>query len=417
MGVMNLGDTPPPTDAHAFKTQQELKTSSLFEDELKASDIKYQVDGIPWTIGYFNQILNPNTQAMAPDINIPSTTLKYNRIDKLDIYVDSGLPNGTALDITGTGIINAGFVPYLGDAFIATLAGGRIGIFVLTAVRKEYYNTHDIYVVDYKLTYFADTSADVYNDLVMKTVRTYVYDKDSIGTKSAPVILAKEYVNKINLAEEVPKMVRHYIDTFFNNDTKYLELPTNTSTYVDQLATDTFLKVSSLEQVPELANIARGDILVNTDTIWDAILNRDISIFNTCRTQLGYGMHTNNNPATRSTASYLGITYTISDRYTSNQATPDVITNPTSARKVVPVPRTTPVDGYIFALSVYDRTATLTPLETVLIEYLNGDIPNRAIVEQLLAEYVYWGYEDQYLLIPILLVLVNTLVSNTYSEL
>jgi len=418
MAILTLNDTPPPSAAHAFRTQEELKTSTIFDKELDIAKVQYQVSGLKWTVDYFNQILGVNSQPLAPDINIPETTLKYNRIDKLDIFVDSGLPASPVIDITGTGTINAGFVPFLGDAFTATLAGGRIGIFVLTAVRKEYYNTHPIYTIDYKLLYFADTSAASYNDLVYKTVRTYVYDKNAIDSFSVPVLLASDYKKRIDLAKAPIKIAKQYIKLFLDSNTKLFRLPTTISTYVDQLVGNAVLKLVSVSEVPEVANVNRSDKEVNSVTIWDALLTRDVTLLDAANYNINYSMHTTARVASSKLLSYLGVQYIMTDVANAPISNPAATVNPLAARKVVTDPISGARDGYIFSKSFYvqDTSVPLTDFETIVMEYLRGEIPNRTIATNLLTEYEYWSTEDQYLLLPILLLIIKTLVSNTYSS-
>jgi len=363
-------------------------------------------------------VLGINSQPMAPDVNIPNTTLNYNRIDKLDIYVDSGLPNGSVTDVVGNGTINAGFVPYIGDAFTATLAGGRIGLFVLTNVTKEYYNTHDIYLVDFKLTYFLDTSAVIYNDLVYKTTRTYVYDKDAVNTFSTPVILAKDYQKKMNLSMQPHNIMDHYMQLFYDRDSNQIRLPTTASTYVDQLVVQALFKLVVASNVPDLARVSRPKVKINVDTVWDAILTRDIEMFSTCVTDLKFAM-TDISRSSRRLETYLGIRYEITDNVSALEVIPTITVNPVSARKVVEQPITKPVTQYIFSDAFYaqDPTITFTKFETVLLEYLRGEAPNRTNIEALLLEYKYWDYYDQYTLLPILLLLTRVLVNNTYSSL
>lgn len=420
MAIMDLTPGAPPTPTtpvNKFRTQQQLKTSNLFESELSVSKIKYQLDGMKWTVDFFNQILNTNSQAMAPDVNIPSTTLSYNRINKLDIYVASGLPDSNVLDVVGSGHINAGFVPHLGDAFTATVAGGRIAIFVLTAVTKEYYNTHDIYAVDYKLTYFLDTSGAVYNDLVYKTVRTYIYDRYAINDNRVPVVLAADYVARLELNKQPKLMLDHYLDVFYSSDQNLLVLPTHTSIYVDQLTQDAVFKITSVRDDYRLAKIHRGTTGIKDPTIWDAILQQDPEILATCLTDINYHRRFTSAAAPTLSGSYLGVSYTMSDRPLSTVYVPDVIPNPLAARKNVPVPITMPVDAYIFNSAIYNNNTlgALTPFETILLEYINGSTPNLTYLNQLLTEYKHWDYVHQYHLIPMLIVLVNYVVKTTYT--
>ena len=418
-------NNPPGTPSNApnpsgdYRTQAELKTSTIFNKELSVSKIAHQVSGMPWTIDYFNQILNVNSQPLAPDINIPETTLKYNRIEKLDIYLDSGLPASNVVDITGSGTINAGFVPFIGDAFIATLAGGRIGIFVLTTVTKEYYNTHDIYKVDFKLTYFADISVAMYNDLIHKVARTYVYDKNAIDTFSNPIILASEYKKKLDISLLPNEIVNYYLDTFLDPETKTFRLPTVGSRYVDQLINNFMFSILSVHDFPKMSNMARLKHIDGVVSIWDALLKRDIKLLDVCNIGLTYAIADIGYSLSTKLISYLGIEFAITDRPNMAILTPSMKTNPLASRKVVTSPISNPDGKYILSSNFYNQTpgTIYTDMETLVIEYLRGEIPNVALLDNVIADYKYWTYEDQYMILPMLLIVIKSLMNNTYSSL
>jgi len=418
MPILNLDDVPQSTTPTTpkFRSHVELGTAELFNTEIPVDTIRYQVDGMPWTIEYFSQILGINQEPIMPDINVPETTLSYNRIEKLDIYVDSGLPTSVVTDITGTGIINAGFVPSYGDAFIATVAGGRIAIFTIEKVTRQYYNTHNIYTVEFKLSYFADTSADIYNDLMFKTVRTYVYDKEAITRNSVPIILSTEYTRRLNLEQEPNKILNYYLDTFYNKDTKFLQLPTVNSNYVDQLVTSVIFSLSSINDIPELMNISRLPAGIESKTVWDALFTQDLEQMLLCEQKIHFGINVSS-ISTSKIASYLGINYTVTDNPNIPTVTPNVKTNPLSSKKVVPAPLSTPVDAYVFSTAFYDQTnvGNYTGFETLVMAYLTGDIPDRAVLEKTLTEYRYWGYLEQYYLLPVLVMIVKYTNLNNYS--
>jgi len=411
------GSSQPSVTTPRYRTQAELKTSTLFNKELAVTNIAQQVSGMRWSVDYFNQIVGVNGQTKMPDINIPETSLSYNRIDKLDVYVDSGLPNSTVTDITGTGTINAGFVPFYGDAFITTVAGGRIAIFVITAVSKEYYNTHDIYRIEYKLTYFVDVNAGMYNDLIYKTVNSYVFDRTAIGTKGAPIILATDYVKKLDLNRVRVDMVNRYLDTFADTETKLLRLPTTASVYVDQLLNNFLLSMLSVEEFPKLLDLDRVDNGITSTSLWDALLNRDMGMFETCTVDMKYGMRNSRRSASVKLSSYLSMEYLITDTPVMVTATPQIKPNPLVTRKTVKSQVTPPNDAYVFSKDFYNMVngVVWTDLETLVLQYIRGETLNRGLIDGIVADYKYWPYDEQYVLVPIVILLLTNLVNNTYS--
>jgi len=400
---------------HKFRSQEELQTSVVFNDDLDISLIKNKVDGLPWTVDYFNQILSVNSEQLMPDVNTSESILKYNRIDKLDIMLESGLPQGGVNDLVGTGIINAGFIPFYGDAFSATIAGGRIGLFVITSVKKEYYNTHDIYLIEFKLHSFIEESPEIYNDLVYKTVNVYVYDKEAIGTYSTPVLTAKDYKKLLDLKKEPSKIIKHYINLFFNKDKKFLTLPTELSTYIDQLVSDAFFKIVSVNDHPDVASISRVKNNISSTTIWDALLNGDIELLETCNMNLYFALNNAERTSSVKLLSYLGVEFLITENLAAVRSDPAVIENTLTKTVEIPVQR----DGnYIFPVEFYtqDATYTCSKFETLVLEYLRGETPNRDLLEEVLSEYKYWNYLDQYQLLPILLIIINRLITVSYSS-
>lgn len=275
-----------------FRTNEELKTSTLFSKDHSLDSIIRYIKGMKWSVDYFLQLRNLNDQLNLPDIKLPATIQKYHRISKLQLTLQSGIDQGNINDVTGEATVDGGFLPNVHDVFLATLTGGRLGLFAITEVNLQTYNLKQIYKLSFKLLTFVDADNDkLYNNLLFKTVKEYTYDKDHLLDFSAPVILRKDYNKKLDYKAKYEELLDYYLTYFVNKDTKVIAPPTKVSIYTDNYLTEFFFKI-----VDQCDNLKLNDIIklsndqVETKifTIWDAILRRDPGMLKKCVKRIGF---------------------------------------------------------------------------------------------------------------------------------
>lgn len=276
-----------------FRTNEEMGTSTLFSKDHSLDNIIKYVAGMRWEVDYFLQKININEQTETLDINLPVNSQKYHRINKLDIILESPINQDEITNITGNGIINAGFKPNMKDMFIATLTGGRLGLFTITEIALGHYNLHDTYKVSFKLVTFIDYNHILYNNLIYKTIGEYTYDKNHISDFSAPIILNSEYDKKINLKNRYKELVNYFFSKFINKDKRVISPPTVTSgVFVDNLLSRFVLSLVNHDDAPVIYKLNRLDSTRTDDeeitSVWDMILNRDITMLNRVDSNIGF---------------------------------------------------------------------------------------------------------------------------------
>ncbi len=412
-----------PNGEKPFLTNADLKTSTIFNKERDLDGIVQYVKGMKWTVDYFLQIKNINDVARSLDINLPPTVQKYHRINKLIITLQDAINQEDFSNVTGSGIINCGYLPYVGDAFIATLVGGREAIFDITSVEIKTYNLHPIYNVEFKLLYLLDgDNAEIYNDLLMKTIQTYVYDKDHLLNYSAPVILAADYTRKIDLINTLPEIADYYLKMFITNEKNVLALPTLASFYVDTMLADFVYKIITSSDSPLLNKVTRIDVDLKEDiqyTIWDVIIKRNSSLLKLCTKNIDFKYVPNiqSNVLLRN-VSYLGISFMANIIHDG-----EVPVVPVSKDIAITSPgHTAPLSNGVVEYVLTDNFYALNKpecglLEQLLIGYLNGENLNIDSLYTLINEYPYWTTREQFYLIPILIALIRDSISRTYSTL
>lgn len=424
MPILNLDDvqqavTPSTNTYHEFVPNEEVKAGSIFNKDTDINNIVQYVDGSQWEVDYFIQIRDLNDEPLLPDVNVPNTVLKYNRINRLQLVVQDELVQANPNEpIGGSAIINSGIVPNYGDVFKVTLLGGREAIFVVNHVEKKVYDIHEVYDITYTLHVFLDTDTVVYNDLVYKTVKEYVYDKDYIADYSSPIILASDYKDKLDLREQPAKILNYYMNVFLNSDLNVFALPTVNSVYVDTLLSDFIFKIINHDEHPDLVNVNRLEYnnprLKNN--IWDVILDRDIDALSYVETDLGfkYTPSAASNPNMRHIG-YLGINFLVDMLYGSTALDVLVIENPKYDATHVKLIGTDK-NGYVFSDSFYNNIATDALMEEAVLKYMNGELITDEVLNPLLDSYSKWSRMEQFYLIPLLLILIADKVRNTFKS-
>ena len=412
-------------ETRVFRSKDDMKTSTLFNKETPLDTIVKHIRGAKWEVDYFLQIRDINDSIQPLDVNLPPTVQKYNRINKLIITVQTPIDQGEIKDIAGEGIINAGFIPNVNDLILTTLLGGREVLLEITEVSTRSYNLHKAYYISYKIFTFLDTDngPKYYNDLLNKTMKEYVYDKEHLLDFSAPVILAQDYKSKLNLKHHIPDLVDLYFSKFIYYE-KYLHyLPTEASIYVDTLLTDFIFKIVNTDEHPDIIKLNRITPDLHKElpyTVWTAIINRDIKILKRCERRIDFKY----NPfglkdALNHTINILGVNF-IARKLTKDEKVENikVVENELKDR---PKDYTNPVSRnglYVFGKAFYeqDRTKT-TDLESLVLDYLEGKILSSEKLNKLIEHSVYWDTKDQFYLIPVLIVLIKDSVSNTFKSL
>jgi hypothetical protein len=405
----------PSVPVHKYRTQSELKTSTMFNKDMPLDTLASNISGMDWEVSYFLQIRGINESPKLPDINTSQTVLKYNRVSKLIIKLQSAIDQTDVNEISGEAIINAGFIPNYGDPFIATLTGGREAVFVITEVTKNNYNLHNVYKVTFKLHAFLDRSGTFYNDLVFKTITEYVYDKDHIQDFSAPIILKAEYYEKLDLRRQPNELLNYFMDYMVNSENNVIAAPTQSSIYIDTMLDGFLTKITNHDDNPEFIKLNKVNINLETkDSVWDVLIKRDISLLKRVERDLGFKYTPNSISApTARHASYLGINF-ITDKITT-RLTPEFNINEDASVHDVPVIVT---DKYIFSNNFYTQNVSeCTKFELLVLQYLRGESIDTDVLDFFLKEYPLWSREHQYYLIPILILLVKSSIATTYSSL
>ncbi len=403
-----------------FLTQDQLDTSILFDNEFIRHDIIQHIDGMEWEVNYYNQERRVNDPYAPHDVLTTATLQSYNKIKRLILYTQSPIPQGEVKDVTGEAIIDAGFTPNIDDVFITELLGGRIGIFEITQVDIKTYNLHNAYFVSFKLKYFADTDASVYNNIATKVTREYTYNKDYMTTLSSPIILSSDYDTVGEYRVHLKRLMEYYINTFLDKERKMLvPLLANTTRCYDPILMALVKKVFSISDTRLLLEVFfKEDPVVPIGTsIYTAIINRDIVLLDMCKQTASYTpvSELHRRYGIIGNIAYPGIDYICTLAKESLAPPMEWVPNTVDKMFTAPVADNTE-NTYVFSRNFYDKDVERCGiLERETINYLRGGVVTNTVMDIMLSEYMLWSYHDQYYGIPILVAIIKNKMVNLFS--
>lgn len=270
-------------DEYRFRTPTELQTAIHFNEEKKLDKLRQYVTGMPWEVDFFTQNGDYNSITQDPDLVQHITSNTYTRINKLVIYVTSPIDMTQPENLECTATINADFLVKVGDCFVATLIGGRIGLFVVQESDQEHYNLHQCFVAKFKLFGFINAQHQLYNNLLAKVTKTYIYNKGYGVDGTTQLLTTEEYALKDDIENAIEDIVDYYFRTFIDPESKFLQLPNSNMSlhYVDQELGKFVRSVYSVMDYPMIVNLQTIDYKMDKTvryTVWDALRERNAKL-------------------------------------------------------------------------------------------------------------------------------------------
>lgn len=188
MGVIGLKPSasiaqPSKTSPEAMMEPNKSTFTSLFPETVSKTLLKY-VEGYPWTISYYGQLLNTNNTVERFDPSTPNLNQSYYLVNDMLLQVSSPLSSSYeqatgVTTITGSGLTPYKVTPNVGDVFIANVDSGEDAIFLVTSVTRKTYRKDTIYEIDYSLYSYTSTTPDFVTRLSERVQDSYWFNKDT----------------------------------------------------------------------------------------------------------------------------------------------------------------------------------------------------------------------------------------------
>lgn len=260
--------------------------TSLVPESRINSLLKY-VEGYPWTVNYYGQILNTNNTLEHFDPSTPNLTQPYYKITKLILQVDSPLSSSydqtTGMtSITGSAISPYKITPNVGDVFIAQVDSGEDAIFHITSVTRKTHRKDTLYDISYTLYSYTSVNPDFVVTLEQRVNDTYYFNSDSNFFNRDVLIKpsVKEAIDRLSYFLHESK--EYYFSTFVQRRTGSLLIPGLEYAVYDPLLVNFISKTVDYDYLinTPFYNHAYSNEQIDQPSIYDAILSRSLSILN-----------------------------------------------------------------------------------------------------------------------------------------
>lgn len=424
-------------EVRPFVTQEDLQLSHNYTaDELPETSITQYIRGYKWHVEYYNLNGDVNTKPESFNPDVSSHVQNYTKIKDCRIYLTDPLEVTQVNNLSFTCVINIGIVPFKFDVVIGELIGGKKAVFECLDCSQEHYQTHTVYRLTFKHRFFLTPQTEhYYKALEQRVTKRFVYDLDYVLDNGAPILLEEDYRIKKNLKTIRRQMISFYFNKFIDAETNYLalnaRLPHNNGIGV----------VKPIEKAPiideYLMRFIRSTIDVNEDfnyskmcynhyvvnyeqTFYDALLERDTTLLEDCVNQMEHHppVFTGSSPLTRNVYFLdVGLITVPKGTMVTQYIGYGLSENLFFSEEGTPLHGKNLRGYYIFSSDFYhQQESTMCPIERLVYRYIKGDILNISDIAPFLEGYRKWSTYEQYYILPILIFLLRTLTSKTFSQ-
>lgn len=252
-------DASVPIQTTAPATIPETKNSiftSLVPEVKIASLLKY-VEGYPWTVNYYGQLLNINNTVEHFDPSSPDLTQPFYKVNGLVLQVTSPLSSSYneekgVTTVSGSALMPFNVIPNVGDLILAQVDNGEDAIFHITSVVRKTHRKDSLYEVSYTLHTYTSEQPNFVQILENRINETYFFNKDANHFNRDVLIKpsVKEARDRLVLFLEESK--NYYFNTFVNPRTSSLLIPGHPLTLYDPILTRFIAKTVEITDYPSV---------------------------------------------------------------------------------------------------------------------------------------------------------------------
>lgn len=261
--------------------------ATLFPEASIGTLLKY-VEGYPWTVHYYGQILNTANGVDHFDNELPNLLNPVTEIFNLILQVTAPLSptydEATGVtSVTGSALLPFKVVGNTGDCFVANVDSGEDAVFVVTSVVRQTHRKDTLYLINYALTKYVSADPAYVNALKSRVQETYYFNKDTNYFNRD--VLVTPVVKQAT--EQLKSLIRdsqaHYFNTFPQWELGSLLVPGADDTYYDPLLKDFIQKTVDLP--PEVGarffSYTYSDRYIGRLSFFDMLLQRNLDMYPT----------------------------------------------------------------------------------------------------------------------------------------
>jgi hypothetical protein len=411
------------------------------------------IEGAPWSVCYYKQFISKHNDLRDIDVAQPSIYQQYEKINNLELRVDSDLSTSYNSETgltrsSGSAILYPFIVPNAGDYFVTDVGIGESTIFRIVNVERKTFNRDSSFLIEYELVGYTRVLNDIYTDLEDKVIREYYFNKDRLVEGLFPILI-KENQNNINdLSDLYSNIVSDYFNSFLNRKFMTLVIPGQTKAIYDHFLVDYLLNITNTSDSENIRLIKQipidYDTYLKEPQFWSMMLNKDYNKMFSINQNMGLvNKYSFNSSAFLHGLNYSNIDYVVYpiEPDTTLRVGADAFVKPISLEEIIETPSvkntvlnlTTHIyidannvsyqyikpvledSTYVLSLSFYNDTLNKSLLEILVRDYLKNVSIDLVKLVALCNQYFKWGRLEQFYYGPILLTLIKEAKRGTYT--
>jgi len=286
-----------PTQPNTPKVQPDNYKSIIYDDDnTPITSLIAYVEGAPWTVEYYQQVLSKDNDLREVDTGQPNVYQQYNKIKQFEIRVNSALStnydsNTGITGAPGNGIIYPFLIPNINDYFVTDAGDTAKAIFRITNVERKTFNRDSAFSIEYELVNYVHQAQDIYQSLVDKTIREFMFSKDRLIENLQPILKDEDYQKISSLKQTYAELVTYYFKTFFNRKFMTLVVPGQDNGIYDPYMVNVLIQIVNTNEVNEVRFVKRiptdFDPFMKQPQFWDLMERRDYQSLNMCNQKMG----------------------------------------------------------------------------------------------------------------------------------
>lgn len=413
-------------------------------DAININSLLAYVDGSPWTIDYYSQVLGKHSELRDFDPGQSEIYQQYNLIKNLELRVQTALSGSydsinQISKVTGNAFVPSCLEPRVGDIFIANIDTGDQAVLRVTTIERKTFNRQSVFYIEYEISNLLQTHPDWLDLISEKVQRTFFFHKDRLVDGLDPLVNETQHEDILTAKTFLNEIVQRYFDLFFNKQYSTLVLPGQDQPYYDAYVVKYLLKIcgsQEAKQIRYMQNLSmQQDRYFEQSTVWDALLERDSYLLETCNRKMRFidSRYFIRQPSVDS-ARYLRMSHLVypyesdntirldseQDAFIPMLETLKITTahhgtinttydQVTTVNGVIPLlPEFLVDDYYVFSEAFYTQTGILSYLEALVKDYFEGNVISVDRLLVLVKDWARWTRLEQFYYTPVVMTLFRT---------
>lgn len=426
-----------------MQERRESTFTTLIPESRVDSLLKY-VEGSPWTVTYYGQLLNTYSTINHFDIKEGNLSQSYIEIKDMILKVQSPLSysydeeQGESV-LSGSAIVPFKILPQPGDVFVANVDSGEDVLFSVTTVERKTHRKDTLYEINYTSLVYTNDKPEYLEAINKRINETYYYD-NAIDTKHSNLLITpteKFHIDKLRSFLYDSK--EYYFRTFKQRESSSLAVPGLDVIAYDQVLDEFIMKTVDVSlfntgSMYSYSNYGEGYL---RDSILDCLIKKVLP--NSKRVERRYGFYPSGyffRKAQMHTPYFTNVNYLIlpieaDDRMTSRKPADtfmdssmildvktednygsgeviyiDVLGTEGEDVKIL-LPSLFTNDFYIvsetFYLYLNDKKVynDLSYIELIIYRFLNGERLSHEEIFKCMTHWEDWSYLHQYYILPV----------------